>query len=258
MGTFAHAIGRQATKDALASFLEEGRPRHVVTLNVDFLHKSNTSPAFKELLNGADLTVLDGKPLVWAARYLGFSQSERVTGIDLIEACAELSADAGYRIFFLGGAEGVAEEAKDLVERRYPGVRISGAYSPPAGDYPLPQEINEEIIRRIQEARPDILFVAFGCPKQEQWIRDHALKLGVTIAAGIGGSFNFITGKTPRAPKLLQDTGLEWLYRLYVEPGRLWRRYLCADLPLVLRLAFLEVFSRVRRLRRPVIEVVSY
>jgi N-acetylglucosaminyldiphosphoundecaprenol N-acetyl-beta-D-mannosaminyltransferase len=255
MGTFAHAIGRQATKETLASFLEDRRPRHVVTLNVDFLHKSNTSPAFKELLNGADLTVLDGKPLVWAARYLGFSQSERVTGIDLIEACSELSADAGYRIFFLGGAEGVAEKAKDLVERRYPGVQISGAYSPPLGEYPLPPEINEEIIRRIQEARPDILFVGFGCPKQEQWIRAHAHSLGITVAAGVGGAFNFITGNTPRAPKLLQDTGLEWLYRLWVEPKRLWRRYLCADLPLVLRLAFLEAIGRVSPLRRPVIEV---
>jgi N-acetylglucosaminyldiphosphoundecaprenol N-acetyl-beta-D-mannosaminyltransferase len=257
MGTYAHAVGRHETVAALARFLEDGRPRHIVTLNVDFLHKANASPSFKELLNSADLAVLDGKPLVWVAKYLGFSHCERVTGPDLIAACAELSANQGYRIFLLGGADGVADEAKQLLEERYPGVQICGAYSPPPAEYPMPREVDEEIARRIREARPDILFVAFGCPKQEHWIHDHARSLGVTIAAGIGGSFNFITGQTPRAPAFLQNAGLEWLYRLYVEPRRLWRRYLCADFPLVLRLAVLEALGKLRLLRRPVIEVVS-
>lgn len=257
MGTYAHAIGRQETRQVLSRYLEEGHPRHIVTLNVDFLHQADASPSFKQLLNTADLTVLDGKPLVWAAKYLGFSQSERVTGPDLIDTCAELSAREGHRIFFLGGSDGVAAQAKELIERRHPGVQICGVYAPPRADYPLPREINEEILGRIRDAKPDILFVAFGCPKQELWIRDHAESLGITIAAGIGGSFNFITGLTPRAPGLMQDFGLEWLYRLCVEPKRLWRRYLCADLPLVFKLAVLQLAGQVRSLRRPVIEIVS-
>jgi len=257
MGTYAHAISRMGTVEVLSRFLQEGRPRHVVTLNVDFLHQANAWPAFKQLLNTADLAVLDGKPLVWVAKYLGFTQSERVTGPDLIHACAELSVQEGYRLFFLGGADGVAVRAKNLIERRHPGVQICGAYSSPPADYPLPDEIDGEIVRRIREARADILFVAFGCPKQELWIRDHVESLGVTIAVGVGGSFNFITGVTPRAPGLLQNVGLEWLYRLYLEPKRLWRRYLCADLPLVLKLAVLEVIGRVRLFGRPVIEIVS-
>jgi N-acetylglucosaminyldiphosphoundecaprenol N-acetyl-beta-D-mannosaminyltransferase len=258
MGTHAHAIGRRQTTEVLSGFLRDRKPRHIVTINVDFLHQANSSPAFKQLLNGADLALLDGKPLVWAARYLGFSHSERVTGPDLIDACAELSSTEGHRIFFLGGADGVAAEAKTLIEQRYPGVVICGAYSPPPADYPLPREIDDEIVMRIRDAQPDILFVAFGCPKQELWIRDHADQLGVTIAAGIGGSFNFITGSTPRAPRLMQNMGLEWVYRLYLEPKRLWRRYLCADLPLVLKLAALEALGRIPLFRRSVIEVVSY
>jgi N-acetylglucosaminyldiphosphoundecaprenol N-acetyl-beta-D-mannosaminyltransferase len=241
----------------LTRFLKDKRPRHVVTLNVDFLHKANSSPSFQQLINSADLAVLDGIPLVWVAKYLGFPASERVTGPDLIHACAELSARDGHRIFFLGGAEGVAAEAKQLVERAHPGVQICGVYSPPSAAYPLPEEINAEIARRVKEANPDILFVAFGCPKQELWIRDNAESLGVTIAVGVGGSFNFITGLTPRAPDLLQTAGLEWLFRLFVEPRRLWRRYLCADLPLVFKLALLEAIGRVRLPRRRVIEIVS-
>jgi N-acetylglucosaminyldiphosphoundecaprenol N-acetyl-beta-D-mannosaminyltransferase len=160
-------------------------------------------------------------------------------------------------MFLLGGEAGAAEQAKECLESSFPGAVICGAYSPPPSDYPFPEEIQSDIRERILEAKPHILFVAFGCPKQDVWIREHTESLGVIISVGIGGSFNFITGRVPRAPRLLQQCGLEWAFRLFREPRRLWRRYLRHDLPFVFKLLFLELVRRLHLTRRPVLEVLT-
>jgi N-acetylglucosaminyldiphosphoundecaprenol N-acetyl-beta-D-mannosaminyltransferase len=256
LDTAVHAVNRDSVAAILARYLDEGRPRQVVTVNVDFLRQASASPWFSDLINDADLVVPDGRPLVWMARRLGFEDCDRVTGPDVMEVCAELSAARGYRLFLLGDALGVAAQAQAALEAAYPGVEICGAYSPPPAAYPFPPEVEDEINNRIEAARPDVVFVAFGCPKQELWIRDHIEALGVTVAVGVGGSFSFFAGTMPRAPLSFQRLGLEWTYRLYREPRRLWRRYLRHDLPFVFRLGALAVGRRMGLVRRPVIEAL--
>jgi N-acetylglucosaminyldiphosphoundecaprenol N-acetyl-beta-D-mannosaminyltransferase len=243
-GTFVHATTLDATTNTIERYLEERQPRQIVTVNVDFLTIAESLPEMKEVINRSSLAVTDGAPLVWIARYLGFRHCQRITGPDLMEAAARLSAKAGIRIFLLGGSNGAGEATRRVLEERYPGVLISGCYAPPESNYPFPPELDQDICNRIRDCRPDVLFVAFGCPKQDFWIRDHLDELGVPVCAGIGGSFNFFAGSTPRAPRWMQRSGLEWVYRLGLEPRRLWRRYLLRDLPFVLQLAWSEIIAK--------------
>jgi N-acetylglucosaminyldiphosphoundecaprenol N-acetyl-beta-D-mannosaminyltransferase len=245
LNTFVHALDHPTVETQLRDFLSQDASRHVVTANIDFLRLAHTSPSFTQLLNEADLVVPDGKPIEWIGRYLGFEQCQRMTGPEIIDICARLSVEHGARIFLLGGQEGVAEKARRILEARFPGVNICGAYSPPECDYPFEPAIDGEIERRLLEAAPQIVFVGFGCPKQELWIRDHRDLIDARIYVGIGGSFNFISGHVRRAPRSMQRLGLEWIYRLCMEPRKLWRRYLQRDLPFALWLVAHEAGRKV-------------
>jgi N-acetylglucosaminyldiphosphoundecaprenol N-acetyl-beta-D-mannosaminyltransferase len=253
--TWVHGVNKQAAAEQLHSFFEERRPRQIVTVNLDFLRIARAMPAFNQVINRADLAVPDGAPLVWIARYLGLEGCERVTGPDLIEACATLSARHGYRIFLLGAAPGTADEAAGALEERFPGAQVCGTYSPPEHDYPFPADVDAEIVARVAAARPDALFVAFGCPKQDLWIDAHREELGIPVSIGVGGSFSFLNGSVARAPEAMQRLGLEWTHRLYSEPGRLWRRYLLQDLPFAGRLLLAETARRVRLTRKTTLEL---
>jgi N-acetylglucosaminyldiphosphoundecaprenol N-acetyl-beta-D-mannosaminyltransferase len=202
---------------------------------MDFVRIAHGDAEFRSVINQADLAVPDGVPVLWAARLNGAPLLERVTGVDVVEQGAALAAERGYRIFLLGAEDGVAAEAAAELERRNPGLPIAGIYSPPVG--PSSDEENERMVALVRAARPDILFVAFGAPKQDVWISHHLHQLGVPVCVGVGGTFNFLAGRVPRAPRWMQRRGLEWAYRLRQEPRRLWRRYLVGDLPLFLRLA---------------------
>jgi len=228
MGVLIDRTSRSQVLAQIDGFVQSGKPHQVVTVNVDFLNIAHRDRSFVHLLNAAALSVPDGMPLVWLSRVLRRPLPERITGTDLILNCAELAAQRGYRMFLLGAAPGVADEAAALLESRYPGLRIVGTYSPPACDEFDPAE-NARIIDLIRAARPDMLFVALGTPKQERWIYQNLEELGVPVCIGVGGVFNFITGRIPRAPEALQQAGLEWLFRLVLEPRRLWRRYLVDD-----------------------------
>jgi N-acetylglucosaminyldiphosphoundecaprenol N-acetyl-beta-D-mannosaminyltransferase len=209
-------------------FVKSGEPHQIVTVNVDFLNITHRDPSFVRVLNQAAVSVPDGMPLLWVSRLVGQRLPERITGTDLLLGSAALAACRGYSIFLLGAAPGVAAEAGAVLQARYPGLRIAGAYSPPeCGDF-TPEE-NAQIVAQIRAARPDMLFVALGTPKQEKWIHANLQELGVPVCVGVGGVFNFITGRIPRAPEPLQKAGLEWLFRLALEPRRLWRRYLIDD-----------------------------
>jgi len=218
----------------IEAFVRSRQPHQLVTVNVDFLRLASSDAAFRTLINSADLVVPDGMPLLWGARLLGDPLLERVTGVDLVTACARLSAEKGYRLFLLGAGEGIAAQAADALRARYPGAQIVGAYTPPMG--PFTPEQDAEMVQRIQEAAPDMLFVAFGAPRQDQWIRTHMQELGVPVCMGVGGALDMLAGKLNRAPQWMQEQGLEWLYRLVQEPTRLWRRYFVQDLPVFVRM----------------------
>ena len=227
-------VGISSTRQRIDESVASGTPHQIVTVNLDFLRISLQNPCFRELINQADLAVADGIPLLWAARVRGDPLVERVTGPDLMEMSAGLSAEKGHSLFLLGAAPGVAEMAAAALTRRYPGARIGGVYAPPVG--PFSPEEDDRMVSLIRRCRPDILFVAFGCPKQDFWIQQHKKELGVPVAIGVGGTFNYIAGIIPRAPAWAQRASLEWLFRLKHEPRRLWRRYLLEDMPVLLRL----------------------
>ena len=161
--------------------------------------------------------------MLWASRLLGSPLPERVAGSDLMPLLLRVAAEKRYRVFFLGASPESAEMAVSRVQRDLPSLIVAGHYSPPFA--PLEQMDHEEIHRRIQAAKPDILFVAFGCPKAEKWMASHHKDLGVPLMMGVGGTIDFLAGRFKRAPEWLQRGGLEWMYRLGQEPRRLWRRY---------------------------------
>lgn len=200
-----------------------GRTHQIATVNADFVVNSLHDPELQRILQEADMATADGMPLVWGSRLLGGALPGRVTGADLVPALAERAAQRGYSMYFLGAREGVAAKAAEILQRRYPGLRVAGVYSPPPASV---LEMDRSVFERVRAAQPDILLVAFGNPKQEKWIRMYAPELSAPIAIGVGGTLDMIVGVTRRAPAWMQRTGLEWVYRLAQEPRRLFKRYL--------------------------------
>jgi N-acetylglucosaminyldiphosphoundecaprenol N-acetyl-beta-D-mannosaminyltransferase len=198
-----------------------GRLHQVVTVNPEFVMQARRDRQFRAVLNRADLATPDGVGIVAAARLLGRPLGGRTTGVALAEQLAALAAREGYRVFLLGAQPGVAAEAGRIWAGRYPGLQIAGAYP----GSPAPAE-RDEIVARITAAEADILMVAFGAPAQDCWIARNAAALPtVRLALGVGGVFDYLTGRVPLAPAPIRRIGLEWLYRLYRQPWR-WRRML--------------------------------
>ncbi len=192
----------------------------LITINPEFVMEAQRNVGFRAAINAAWLVVADGIGIVWAARHLKAPMPERVTGVDTLVALAQRCAGAGYRLYLLGAAPGVAEEAAARLCELAPGLEIAGTY---AGSPALAEE--EAIIERVREARADVLCVAYGAPAQDLWIYRNLARLPVALAMGVGGAYDFLSGRQQRAPHLMRRLGLEWLYRLYREPWR-WRRML--------------------------------
>jgi N-acetylglucosaminyldiphosphoundecaprenol N-acetyl-beta-D-mannosaminyltransferase len=194
--------------------------QQIVTVNPEFVMEAQHNVAFRQYINQAAIVVPDGTGVVWATRYLRLPVPERVTGTDMLPELARLCAQKGYRLYLLGAAPGVAEIAAERLQALAPGLLIAGTY---AGS-PDPAE-EDAIIERLRSAQADILCVAYGAPAQELWIGRSLNRLPVAVAMGVGGAFDFLAGRQVRAPRFMQQAGLEWLYRLYREPWR-WRRML--------------------------------
>ena len=244
MGLPLNSSTADETLEAMERLILSGGTHQVCPVNLDVWLNSLADAHLHRIMAGCSLVLPDGMPLVWASGLLGCKLSERVTGVDLVPRLAELSAKKGYGIFLLGGKPGVGERVKEMLERTYPGARIVGTYAP--AEENLIRMDHTEILDRIHAARPDILLVAFGNPKQEKWIWMHRRRLGVPLAMGVGGSFDLLAGDTHRAPRWLQRCGLEWAVRLVQEPSRLGPRYLrdfvglAQRLPLALLAAWMQ------------------
>ncbi len=198
-------------------------PHYMATANVDFLVQALHDVELRRILMDAHLVLCDGTPLVWASRLLGNPLPERVAGSDLVPLLLQVAEKKGYRVFFLGGTDTSIKKAVDRLRQQHPALNIVGHYSPPF--LPLHEMNHEEVTRRIRETKPDILFVSFGCPKQEKWIAMHYRTLGVPVSIGVGGTIDFLAGTVKRAPVWMRKSGTEWLYRLAQEPRRLCKRY---------------------------------
>jgi N-acetylglucosaminyldiphosphoundecaprenol N-acetyl-beta-D-mannosaminyltransferase len=184
--------------------------------------EAHKDPKFKTIVNDANLVVPDGMPLVWFGRWRGHPLRRRVYGPELMETfCHETGSR--YRHFFYGGAPGVAESLANSLRERFT-IGVGGTFSPPFRQ--LTEEEDRVIVDRIHEAAPDVLWVGLSTPKQERWIYEHRSRLRVPVLLGVGAAFDLNSGRLRRAPEWMRENGLEWLFRLLVEPRRLWKRYL--------------------------------
>lgn len=208
------------------------RPFTVFSANADMVAKASRDCRFAEELNSADLLIADGMPLLWLARLLGTPLPERVTGSDLVPLLAERAAKCGISLFLLGSAPGVAARAGELLTERYPGLRIAGTLAPPLHFERCPSE-RERVHSLVAAARPDVVLVGLGAPRQERWILSECDHSPVGVFMAIGGTLDMITNGRRRAPRLFQRAGMEWLWRMAQEPRRLGKRYLIEDAPLL-------------------------
>jgi len=244
LGLPLESVTAEQAVEAIEGLILSGGTHQVATANLDFWLNSLADQHLHRIIAGCSLVLPDGMPLVWVSKLMGCPLAERVTGVDLVPRLAKLSAAKGYRIFLLGGREGVAERAARLLEKLYPGVCIVDTYAPSEETMALLD--HSEILSRIHSARPDILLVALGNPKQEKWIWMHRKRLGVPVAMGVGGSFEILVGDVRRAPRWVQRVGMEWAMRFVQEPSRLGPRYfrdftgLARRLPLTLLAAWMQ------------------
>lgn len=214
--TLRETVGR------IEEMIASRRSHYVVTANVDFLAQASRDLELQHILLNAPLVLCDGTPLVWASRLFGNPLPERVAGADVVPELIRVAAEKKYRLFFLGATEEANTQAVARLRAQYPELEISH-YSPPFR--PLSKRDDAKIIRQIRADKPDLLFVAFGCPKAEKWLATHYPELGVPVAIGVGATIDFLAGRVKRAPLWMQRGGVEWIYRLCQEPRRLFKRY---------------------------------
>lgn len=233
LGLPVASISRAEACAELARWIAERRRSYAVLANVHVIETARRLPQVAEALAGAGLVLPDGAPVAWCVSRSTGVRSERVTGTDLLEGLCRVSAEHGYRHFFYGSTLETLEALVAALERRYPGIAIAGALAPPFVPAPA---LPPDDAAAINAARPDIVWVGLGAPKQDLWMRLARPQLEAPVLVGIGAAFDFASGRKPCAPEPLRRAGLEWLFRLAHEPRRLWRRYLVTNTTFVLGL----------------------
>jgi N-acetylglucosaminyldiphosphoundecaprenol N-acetyl-beta-D-mannosaminyltransferase len=234
-GTRMHAIGQQGCVQLVLDELDAGRGGWIMTVNLNHLRLSVLHPDYAATIRRATLVVPDGMPLLWASRLQGTPLPERVPGCELIWSLSEGSARRGRSVFLLGGNPGTAEGTATILQATYPGLQVAGALCPERG-FEQDEHRMAQIRQALIDARPDVVFVALGTPKEEYWINAIRETLPAAWWIGVGGGFSFACGEVPRAPLWMQRAGLEWLHRLTLEPRRLGRRYLLEGVPFAMTL----------------------
>ena len=216
--------------------IQKNSNAYVVTPNVDHIVQLERGGELCKVYECADLILADGKPLVWLSKWYKTPLKDKISGSDLLPLLCEMAAKRNYKMFFLGAAEGVADKAAKNLCKKFPGLQIVGTYSPPYG-FEKDKEELKSIITMVAKAKPHILIVGLGCPKQELFIYHYRDKLQVPISLGLGASIDFEAGEVKRAPKWMSDFGLEWFYRFLQDPKRLGKRYFVDDMK-IFKLAF--------------------
>lgn len=210
--------------DAIDELVQNSVGAYVVTPNVDHIVQLEKNEELRKAYNNASLILADGKPLLWIAKWYGTPIMEKVSGSDLFLLLCKMAAEKGYKMFFLGAAEGVAAKAAENLCRKYKGLQIVGVYSPPFQFENDEAELNK-IENIIKDTAPHILILALGTPKQEKFIFHMRKRLGVPVSLGLGASLDFEAGIIKRCPKWISDFGFEWLFRITQDPKRLIKRY---------------------------------
>ena len=223
LGVSVHATSYKAAVTQITSWAEMNESRYVCAANVHMIMEAYDLRSFMQVVNDADLVTPDGMPLVWAMRRLGIPNQERVYGPELMIKLIEASTQNSIPIGFYGSSPRVLESLVNGIKEKYHSIDIKYSFSPPY--HPLSDAEDTRIINEINSSGVHILFVGLGCPKQERWMSRHKGKISA-VMIGVGAAFDFYAGAKPQAPVWMQKRGLEWFYRLFQEPRRLWKRYL--------------------------------
>ena len=217
LGLPIHCVStEQALQFVAEAVARRDAPRHIVTADASMAVIARRDSELRAIVAGADLVTPDGAGILWASRLLRTPIPQKVSGVDLVGHACRLSAERGWRVFFLGAAPGVAEDAAANLRTRFPGAQIVGTHD----GYFTPEQ-EPDVLARIKAAMPDVLLVAFGIPRQEKWIARHKAALNVPVSIGIGGSFDVYSGRVQRAPVWMQEHSLEWLHRLASNPKKI-------------------------------------
>lgn len=225
LGVRVNAVDIAGTVSQIEEWIaDRAAPRWIAVMNVHMVMTARSDASFGATVARADMAVPDGMPLIWMGRKAGLALRDRVAGPDLFAAFMKQTQGRGYKHFFYGGMPATIDTLIAKVKADYPETNVVGSYSPPFR--PLTQEEDDAVVALINEAAPDVIWVGLGCPKQERWMEEHRHRLNTAVMLGVGQVFDIYAGTIKRAPKWMQRSGLEWLYRLCSEPRRLWRRYL--------------------------------
>ncbi|MBN1265954.1 MAG: WecB/TagA/CpsF family glycosyltransferase [Anaerolineales bacterium] len=223
LGVRICATNLEAACDQIEEWIDLHESNYVCACAAHSIMECVQNPALYTLYNNNGMTVPDGMSVAWLLKLKGFWRAGRVAGTELMESVLARSLQRGWKHYFYGGSPEGITALKQQVENRFPGIQIVGTCSPPYRD--LSYEEDEDVVARINSSSADIVWVAIGSPRQEQWMGTHAARLTVPVQVGVGAAFDFLSGQKLRAPRWMQKIGLEWLFRLLVEPGRLWPRY---------------------------------
>ena len=232
LNIYVNNINKRDVIDFVDASIKLHKKIYIVPVNVDMMVKADKDEKLLQIINDADLTLADGKPLIWISKLLKKPLVEKVSGSDLAIDLIELSNINHYSLFILGGKEGVAEKAKERIESKYSSIGSISTYSPRFGFENDLNEINK-INNMINEAKPDILLACFGCPKQEKWVYDNINKYNAKVTLCAGATVDFLAGTVKRAPKWISNIGFEWFYRFLKEPKRLFKRYFVDDVKIL-------------------------
>ena len=229
MGCRIDNLSMEETLGRIEDFIRSGKPHQHVVVNVDKLVKASRDAELRRIINACALVNVDGMPVVWASRLLGKPLKERVAGVDLFEALMRRSSERGWRVFLLGARSEVVAAVADSFQRRYPALVIAGWRD----GYWQGEEQEAQVAEQVRASGADLLFVAIGSPKKEQFLGRWQASMRIPFAMGVGGSFDVAIGRLKRAPRWMQRAGLEWLYRFLQEPRRMFRRYFIEDMAFV-------------------------
>lgn len=224
LGVGVSPINQESARIIIGKAIEENTKGYICVTGVHGVMEAQASEGFKKILNNGFLVTPDGMPMVWMGKFFGANEMNRVYGPDLMLNICEAGLEKNYRHFLYGGGDKVAKMLKEKLVKRYPELKIVGTFTPPFR--PLNNVEEENLRESVFAAKPDIIWVGLSTPKQERFMAEYIDKLDTTLMFGVGAAFDFHAGLVPQAPAWMQNSGLEWFFRLCKEPRRLWRRYL--------------------------------
>ena len=240
IGVYVDTLSWSQTLAKIASWAAARESRYVCVSNVHSVVTASSDSSFGRVVAQADMVTPDGMPVAWMLRRFGFKEQQRINGPDLMWRYCELAQQTGDKVFFYGGSKSTLEQLLQRFQQAFPQLQVAGFFSPPYRDMGEAEDV--DIVDQINRSGASVVFVGLGCPKQEQWMEEHRGRID-SVMIGVGAAFDFHAGVVKRAPRWMQNSGLEWLFRLVKEPGRLWKRYLITNTVFIVKCMHQLMFS---------------